>query len=121
MCGCWANADHDGNCQCKCHRPTYMRYMTPEHLEFQRNETLRKPLILKLTRQYALGMITSTDLSAQLFEIANTIPKCETVTFTVTVDLDPMPGTFHTAVSAQECVQTILSQRIAHYNPVVTA
>jgi ACT domain-containing protein len=93
----------------------------PEQKEFQRAEALRKPMIEKVIGHYTKGLITSSDLADQLFEIANTIPKRKTATFTVTVDLDPMQGTFHTAVSAQESVQTILSQRISHYNPVVTA
>lgn len=38
----------------------------------------------------------------------------------VYVDLDPIPGTFHTAESAQHCVRNILNDRIEHYNPTVS-
>jgi hypothetical protein len=36
------------------------------------------------------------------------------------VDLDPIPGVFHTAASAHEQVLRILQERISHYNPEVT-
>ena len=37
----------------------------------------------------------------------------------VTVDLDEIPGAFHTAESAKEIVQWILKERIGHYSPEV--
>ena len=37
----------------------------------------------------------------------------------VFVDLDRIPGTFHTKESAAESVQSILEDRIPHYNPNV--
>lgn len=41
------------------------------------------------------------------------------VTFQVSVNLDPTPGTFHTTISAQENITHILNSMIGHYNPVV--
>lgn len=38
----------------------------------------------------------------------------------VWVDLDPVPGQFHTAESAKTSIGIILLQRIPHYNPVVS-
>ena len=38
----------------------------------------------------------------------------------VYVDLDPVPGTFHTKESAQNVVRNILNGAISHYNPVVS-
>lgn len=43
----------------------------------------------------------------------------ERVEITVQVDLDPVPGTFHTAEDAQRQVGRILSDAIPHYNPQV--
>src|SRR5690606_40444664 len=43
----------------------------------------------------------------------------ERVTFEVTVDLDPMPGMFHTEGSAAAALQEILLDCIEHYHPVV--
>lgn len=37
----------------------------------------------------------------------------------IAVDLDPIPGVFHTKEDAEKWVQAILLDRIAHYNPVV--
>ncbi len=37
----------------------------------------------------------------------------------VTVDLDPIPGSFHTKESARDIVEATLIQRIGHYNPKV--
>lgn len=37
----------------------------------------------------------------------------------VMVDLDAMPGAFHTPESAKEHVQAILLSRIPHYDPIV--
>ncbi len=37
----------------------------------------------------------------------------------VMVDLDPIPGAFHTAKQAEEAVQAILLNAIPHYAPVV--
>jgi hypothetical protein len=38
----------------------------------------------------------------------------------VVVDLDQMPGTMHTAQSAQEVIQNVLYQRMSHYKPAVS-
>lgn len=38
---------------------------------------------------------------------------------TVIVDLDPVPGTFHTVESAEEQVRRILREAINHYHPIV--
>lgn len=38
----------------------------------------------------------------------------------VYVDLDPVPGTFHTKESAQNVVRSILAEMIGHYNPIVS-
>ena len=35
------------------------------------------------------------------------------------VDLDPIPGAFHTKEDAKEAVLAILLSRIPHYNPVI--
>lgn len=37
----------------------------------------------------------------------------------VEVDLDPLPGTFHTAESAREVVFSYLTYVIPHYHPEV--
>lgn len=38
----------------------------------------------------------------------------------VYVDLDPVPGTFHSKESARNVVANILNERIPHYNPMVS-
>lgn len=38
----------------------------------------------------------------------------------VYVDLDPVPGFFHSKESAQRAVRNILQDRIPHYNPTVS-
>ncbi len=38
----------------------------------------------------------------------------------VYVDLDPMPGTFHSAESAQNAVRGLLLHSIEHYDPMVS-
>lgn len=38
----------------------------------------------------------------------------------ITVDLDPVPGAFHTEESARKIIAQILNDRIGHYNPLVT-
>jgi hypothetical protein len=43
----------------------------------------------------------------------------ERIMIEVAVDLDPVPGTFHTQESAVESIQAILLSSIPHYNPVV--
>lgn len=43
----------------------------------------------------------------------------KTATLIVTIDLDPVPGSFHTVESAQEIVQAMLNSSIPHYNPDV--
>jgi hypothetical protein len=42
------------------------------------------------------------------------------VKLAVYVDLDPVPGTFHSAESAQNTVRRLLKQSIPHYNPLVS-
>lgn len=42
------------------------------------------------------------------------------IKLTVYVDLDPVPGTFHTKESAQNAVRNILNGSIPHYNPLVS-
>lgn len=42
------------------------------------------------------------------------------VTLTVEVDLDPIPGAFHTIENAAEHVQRMLDHAVPHYNPKVT-
>lgn len=37
----------------------------------------------------------------------------------IAVDLDPIPGAFHTEESARQHVESILLSSIPHYNPVV--
>lgn len=43
----------------------------------------------------------------------------KTVTLIVKVELDDVPGTFHTPESAERVVQQILENAIPHYNPEV--
>lgn len=43
----------------------------------------------------------------------------ERIRIAIAVDLDPVPGDFHTVESAEKIVQTILLDRLPHYNPVV--
>lgn len=38
----------------------------------------------------------------------------------VWVDLDPVPGAFHSKESAQNHVRSILNDRISHYHPMVS-
>lgn len=38
----------------------------------------------------------------------------------VYVDLDPMPGTFHSAESARNAVNGLLHQNVPHYKPLVS-
>lgn len=44
----------------------------------------------------------------------------ERIMLEVWVDLDPVPGIFHTKESAQHCVRNILNNSIPHYNPTVS-
>lgn len=37
----------------------------------------------------------------------------------VLIDLDPIPGTFHTEESARKQVEAILLSSVGHYNPIV--
>lgn len=37
----------------------------------------------------------------------------------IAVDLDPLPGGFHTREQAEEAVLVMLLRRIGHYNPVI--
>ena len=37
----------------------------------------------------------------------------------VVVDLDPVPGAFHTEEDARNAIEAILLSRIGHYNPRV--
>lgn len=41
------------------------------------------------------------------------------VRLVVTVNLDPVPGVFHSIESARQCVQNILNESISHYDPRV--
>ena len=43
------------------------------------------------------------------------------VAFTVEVNLDPLPGTFHTPESVRRNLQAILNDHIPHYDPYVIA
>lgn len=45
--------------------------------------------------------------------------KRERILLNVMVDLDPIPGAFHTADSAEDNIQALLLSSIPHYNPVV--
>jgi hypothetical protein len=38
----------------------------------------------------------------------------------VYVDLDPVPGNFHSADSARNAIANMLDARIPHYNPMVS-
>ena len=40
--------------------------------------------------------------------------------YVVYVDLDPMPGAMHTQESGQNIISSVLSDRIGHYNPIVS-
>lgn len=42
------------------------------------------------------------------------------VKLAVYVDLDPVPGTFHSADSARNSISSILLQTIPHYEPMVS-
>lgn len=42
------------------------------------------------------------------------------VALVIQVDLDPMPGTFHTKESAHNIVRNILVGVFSHYNPIVS-
>jgi hypothetical protein len=44
----------------------------------------------------------------------------ERVLLEVWVDLDPIPGTFHTKESARNVVANILETQIHHYQPLVS-
>jgi len=39
--------------------------------------------------------------------------------FAVYIDLDPVPGTMHTAESAAAVIQNVLNTAVGHYNPHV--
>lgn len=41
-------------------------------------------------------------------------------TFTVEIDLDMVPGAFHTAEDTEKRLQSLLLSDVPHYNPVVT-
>jgi hypothetical protein len=43
----------------------------------------------------------------------------QTVSLIVTVELDDVPGEFHTPESAERVIQIILENAIPHYNPEV--
>lgn len=43
----------------------------------------------------------------------------EKITLSVDVELDDVPGTFHTVQSAMDATQAILNNAIPHYNPKV--
>lgn len=46
--------------------------------------------------------------------------ETERIKLEVYVDLDSIPGAFHTTESARDFVEAILKQRIPHYNPTVS-
>lgn len=41
------------------------------------------------------------------------------ITFTVSIDLDPVPGEGHTAESMQKVIQSVLDLSVGHYGPKV--
>ena len=43
----------------------------------------------------------------------------ERILLSVIVDLDPVPGAFHTRESCVKHIQAMLLESIPHYNPVV--
>jgi hypothetical protein len=43
----------------------------------------------------------------------------ERILLAVLVDLDPLPGAFHTEEQARDAVEGILLSSIGHYDPVV--
>lgn len=43
----------------------------------------------------------------------------ERIMLNVMVDLDSLPGTFHTPESARDTIQAILLGRLPHYDPIV--
>lgn len=43
----------------------------------------------------------------------------ERIMLHIMVDLDPVPGAFHTEESARDCIEAMLLERIPHYTPVV--
>lgn len=45
----------------------------------------------------------------------------KTVKFTVSVELDPLPGAFHTEESARLWIEAILENILPHYNPQVSS
>lgn len=45
--------------------------------------------------------------------------KRKRIKLVVWVDLDPIPGSFHTPESAKKNVEAILKDYIPHYNPMV--
>lgn len=44
----------------------------------------------------------------------------ERIKLDVHVDLDPVPGTFHTKGSARDAIARILQDHIPHYSPTVS-
>lgn len=48
------------------------------------------------------------------------MPERKRIKLEVYVDLDPVPGTFHTKEGAGSIVAQILQQQIPHYNPAVS-
>lgn len=42
------------------------------------------------------------------------------VCFIINVDLDPIPGVFHTQESAQDLLQWIFTENISHYSPIIS-
>lgn len=43
----------------------------------------------------------------------------ERIALVVMVNLDPIPGGFHTPEQAREAVEAMLLSRVGHYDPVV--
>jgi hypothetical protein len=100
---------------------TAFDYFSPENDAFRALERFRRPMIEKVFDHYSRGLITSVELMLMMADIAEKEPPplIKQVTLTVTVNLDSVPGTFHTVESARESVQTILNDRIPHYKPAV--
>lgn len=43
----------------------------------------------------------------------------ERIKIEILIDLDPVPGIFHTEESARQTVNALLLERVGHYNPIV--
>lgn len=54
------------------------------------------------------------------FKIENQEDGKRRASFVIYVNLDPVPGVFHSQESAQNALRNIFVQRIPHYNPLVS-